>query len=327
MKKLTFITLIVLGSMTTYSQSKKEQIAELTFSYDSLKNVLEKERNSFNVKINELNAIFQQQKSEIETLKIEIFQLNKQLEKKQTELIAKQAELEKQLAKSDSVSKLLTTKTQELEHFNAVPSSDYLITNNSVGYFKIGASWQNFAKDNYNYESVQGFGNCRDACCDGGFTLGNNLVVNEYGWVENPEITIGALHFGESESETEHKNNPNVFYVSSDNCSGWYWKNKISYLMIYSESFKTKEGIGVGTTLEKLEEIFGKVIINIGWLEEDANAIQIKVNSYPDIEFILDVDDAIGGYEKLSTLGENAIISDFKKNTKIKRLFINSKTN
>jgi hypothetical protein len=313
MKKLTFAALIVLGSMTTYAQSKKEQIAKLTFSYDSLKNVLEKERNSFNVKINELNAIFQQQKSENETLKREIVQLNKHLEK--------------QLAKADSVSKLLTTKTQELEHFNAVPSSDYLITNNSVGYFKIGASWQSFAKDNYNYESVQGFGNCTDACCDGGFTLGNNLVINEYGWVENPEITIGALQFGKSESETEYKNNPNVFYVSSDNCSGWYWKNKISYLKVYSESFKTKEGIGVGTTLEKLEEILGKVVINIGWLEEDANAIQIKVKSYPDIEFILDVDDAIGGYEKLSSLeGQTVTISDFKTQTKIKRLIISETT-
>lgn len=204
----------------------------------------------------------------------------------------------------------------------------FLITNNYVGYFKIGGSWQNSAKNDYNYKSVQGYGTCRDACCDGGYNLGKAITNDNNGQtIENPEITIGALRFGESESKTEHKNNPNVFYISSDNCSGWYLKDKISYLMIYSEAFKTKEGIGVGTTLEKLKEILGEVLINIGWLEEDANAIQVKINSYPSIEFILDVDDAIGGYEKLSTLGETARVSDFKKNTKIKRLIVQKTTN
>lgn len=207
-------------------------------------------------------------------------------------------------------------KTTEME-------DKLLITNNSVGYFKIGDPWQNIAKNEYKYQSVQGYGTCSDACCDGGFALGIKLVVNKYGWVENPEITIGALPFKGS----NYKNNKDVFYVKSDNCSDWYWNDKIDYLVIYSEAFKTKEGIGVGTTLEKVKETLGKVVINIGWLEEDRNAIQVKIESYPNIVFILNVEDAIGGYEKLSTLEGNAIISDFKKNTKIKRLLINSKTN
>jgi hypothetical protein len=70
----------------------------------------------------------------------------------------------------------------------------FLITNNSVGNFKVGGSWQNFAKIDYNYKYFQGYGTCTDACCDGGFALGNNLNINEYGWAENPEITIGALN-------------------------------------------------------------------------------------------------------------------------------------
>jgi hypothetical protein len=47
----------------------------------------------------------------------------------------------------------------------------FLITNNSVGYFKIGGSWQNSAKNDYNYKYVQGYGTCTDACCDGGFAF------------------------------------------------------------------------------------------------------------------------------------------------------------
>ena len=71
-------------SINVFGQSKKEQIAQLTFSCDSLKNVLAKERNSFNAKSNELNAIIQQQKSEIKTRKTEIVRLNRLLDKKQT---------------------------------------------------------------------------------------------------------------------------------------------------------------------------------------------------------------------------------------------------
>lgn len=205
----------------------------------------------------------------------------------------------------------------------------YLITNNSVGYFKIGGSWQNFAKNDYKYKYVQGYGTCTDACCDGGFDLGGVISNDNYGLkIESPEITIGCLPLNESDSIYGHNSNPSVFYISSDNCNGWYWKDKISYFVIYSEAFKTKEGIGVGTTLEKIQEIFGKVVIFIGWLEEDANAIQIEVNSYPNLALILDVDDAIGGYEKLSS-HENQYLSitNFRKNTKIKRLIIHMTTN
>ena len=224
------------------------------------------------------------------------------------------------------------TINKETTHDIVVQDTEvkHLVTNNSVGFFKIGSTWHNIAKNDYNYQSVQGYGTCVDAGCDGGFYLGNDLVVNEHGWVENPELTIGASIFKISNSydddSSKYKNNKDVFYVSSENLRGWYWKDKISYLVIYSETYKTKEGIGVGTTLEELKEIHGSIEIKIGWLEEDVNAVQVSVSSYPDIIFILDVDDAIGGYDKLSTLKDSPIFSDFKRNTKIKRLIINSKT-
>ena len=208
---------------------------------------------------------------------------------------------------------------------NEISNSNFLLTGNSVGHFTIGESWQNFAKNDYNYESVQGYGTCTDACCDGGFDLGSGILETDYGQgLENIALTIGAVSFDQNDSEKTHKKNPNVFYISSDNCRGWYWKDKISYMVVYSESFKTKEGIGVGTTLEEVQEKFGKIQFHIGWIEEDGNAVQIKIKSYPGIEFILDVDDYVKNWEDISTTEDkNTItISDFKKNTKIKRIII-----
>lgn len=205
---------------------------------------------------------------------------------------------------------------------SVIIAAPFLITNSSVGYFQIGENWQNIAKSKYNYQPVQGYGLCSDACCDGGFNLQKSTAT-----AENIDITIGALRFGESQSESEHKNNPDVFYSSSDNCSGWYFKDKMSYMVIYSEEFKTKEAIGAGSTLENVKEKFEQVNIEIGLLEEDQNAIRLKLNAYPNIDFILDVEDAIGGYEKISTVGQTASISDFKPNTKIKRLIISSSSN
>ena len=198
----------------------------------------------------------------------------------------------------------------------------FLITNNSVGYFNIGDSWQNLAENEYHYQYIQGYGSCIDACCNGGFDLGNGIM------------TIGTLSFENSESfddETEgnkYKSNPNVFYVSSENCRGWYWKDKISFIIIQSDLFKTKEGIGVNTTLEESQNKLGKLVFNVGWVTEDENAVQFTTSFYPNIGFILDAEDYVGGWEELDNLtGEKntLTISDFKENTKIKRIIINGK--
>jgi hypothetical protein len=316
MKKI-FFTIIVIFSLTaTFGQSKKEQIVQLIFSRDSLNTVLVNEQNSFNSKINELNTTIQQQKNEI-------VQLVKHLETTQKELTAKQAELDKLLTETDRINKLLKIKTQKLDELNAMPTSDFLITNNSVGYFKIGSDWQNLAKNSYDFKSIKGFGSCTDACCDGGFNLGKVLISDNNGQtIKNTEITIGASVFGKSESKTEHKSNPNVFFVSSDNCNGWYWKDKISYIITYSEAFKTKEGIGVGSTLEEVQEKLGNLKFYVGWIEEQENPLHFTIKSYPNLQFILDDVDYKGNLEIVNLTADNnsITISDFNKNTKIKQI-------
>jgi hypothetical protein len=45
---------------------------------------------------------------------------------------------------------------------------------------------------------------------------------------------------------------------------------------------------------------------------------------YPNIAFIIDLDDIIGGYERINTLEGSPKISDFKINTTIKRIRVTS---
>lgn len=280
------------------------------------------------------------------------------------------------------------TEEQTKKHPDENLEEKFLITDSSVGYFKIEDSWQNIAKNIYNYKSIQGFGLCMDGCCGGGFSLGKKITLDDYNEtvIENPEIIIGAMVFdragdyegnkytsnpmdipegapkgiyemtfiykvnGENKefSMEELENlpegaefvdrkekfikgdypslNKEVFYPYPNNCGGWwYWKDKTGYIVVHSNVFKTKEGIGVGTTLENLQEKFGKLHFYVGWIEEDVNALQVVIKSYPNIEFILSYDDYKGNWEEISLLKEenSLTISDFKKNTKIKRLIVN----
>ncbi len=202
----------------------------------------------------------------------------------------------------------------------------FLITNSSAGYFEIGLSWQDIAVNEYDYAATQGYGICVDACCDGGITLG--YIPDGYDFINEPDMTIGAVLFegGEFPDDVKfankHKKNRDLFFITSDNCCGWYWNDKINYLMVYSDKYKTAEGIGVGSTLEEMKKAFGKITISIGWIEEDGNAIQVSVDKYPTLRFILDYESAVGGYEALSAVGETAEISDFKPRTKIERVLV-----
>lgn len=211
----------------------------------------------------------------------------------------------------------------------------FLITNNSAGYFTIGEPWQDFAKNKYQYEFVQGYGSCVDACCKGGFYLGNGIIKNEWDEqiLEDLKLTVGSQIFEENDAESwddeigskKYKNDPTLFYVSSDNCKGWYWKDEIGFIILYSDLFKTKEGVSVGTTLEDAQKQLGKLLFDIGWIEENPNAVQFKISSYPNIEFILKPDDYAGNWEELSGLrgkGNMLTISDFKENTTIKQIII-----
>ncbi|MCX7943324.1 MAG: hypothetical protein N2746_02290, partial [Deltaproteobacteria bacterium] len=125
----------------------------------------------------------------------------------------------------------------------------YLITNNSVGYFKIGGNWMEIAEKEYKYDFVEGYGICIDGCCSGGYGLGKQIVIEKDGNKMIDSLHLIIVTQGVEENKVIDKNDKSIFFVESDNCPGWYYKDKIDTIMVMSDLFKTKEGIKVGSRL------------------------------------------------------------------------------
>lgn len=206
--------------------------------------------------------------------------------------------------------------------------TQFLITNHSAGLFKMNGAWQEIAQNTYQYDFIQSYGSCIDACCDGGFIIGRNISKDK-SYLDEEILAVGCITFDDDTEgeETKHQNNPDVFYSVSDNCKAWYWKDSIHYIILFSQEFKTKEGIGVGSTLEQLQEKLGPLSFYVGWLEEDPNAFQVKVSAYPAVQFIINADDYKENWEdiSISESDNNIQLSDLKENTTIKRIIIINK--
>ena len=208
-------------------------------------------------------------------------------------------------------------------------SDKYLITNNSIGFFSMNNSWQKIAENDYGYVFAEGYGTCVDACCDGGFYLGKNLIIDEYNFAENMDLTIGALFFEECSfsdlkaEKNKYKNNKDVFLTMSDNCSGWYWKDKIGYIKVHSEKFKTKEGIGVGATLKEAVEKLDELYVDADWVEGERSALIFSTNSYPNISFIVENYEEALNFDLNLLKGKQILkVSDVNENTKIEQILI-----
>ena len=220
-----------------------------------------------------------------------------------------------------------TTSDSLIKEENTADTLDdkFLISNNAVGMFKLGESWQEIAQNNYQYQNIQGYGSCVDACCDGGYLLGERGPDDEYGpSLTRHEISIGSEQFDDNDDKDKHKANSDVFYSSSDNCQSWYWKDKINYIVVFGKDFKTKEGIGVGSTLKELQETYKKIAFQAGWIEEDPNALKVTVDAYPKLSFVLDIENYKGDWKDLSLKQDDNTLSiaDFKENTKIEVIIV-----
>ncbi len=170
----------------------------------------------------------------------------------------------------------------------------------------------------YGFDMVQGFGHCVDACCDGGFLL------YKKGDRERPLLTIGATPFDVEADEGKYARRKDLFYVNSDNCSGWYKTDDAAYFEVYSSEFRTPENIGVGSSLSEASRAYGTLFFHVGWIEEDANALYFTVSSFEDYRFVLDVEDYLGHWEEISMAGDqhHLKVSDFKKNATVQRILV-----
>lgn len=166
----------------------------------------------------------------------------------------------------------------------------FLITNTSIGMFSINGWEEDYRTYGYNIANGE---ECVDACC-----FGTTVFWKSNESKENPSVILYNKYFEDEQTADSIKGDYEVyskmydsrndlFFVSSDNCSGWYDKNVITGCGVYSSDFKTQENIGVGSSIEDFFKAFNKVYITIGWIEEDADAIQVSVDKYPRLAFIV----------------------------------------
>jgi hypothetical protein len=107
MKILPVLVLALFCSTQAISQNKKEQIEQLVFSRDSLQLILEKERTTFKIQINELEEKSNALHDEIRGLKTEIESKNKEITVKEQEIVHLTNQLTSQKKEIDSLSQLL----------------------------------------------------------------------------------------------------------------------------------------------------------------------------------------------------------------------------
>ena len=166
----------------------------------------------------------------------------------------------------------------------------YLITKKSVGEFKFGQ------EINLPYQS--------DVC-----TI-EREVVN--GWVEGEEYVSVEYHVFENGEEVM-----TLLALHDDPSS-----NTIYEARILSEDYKTKEGIGVNSTIEDYMKCYPDY--RIWWAYMSNEYIIDSETAGSNVEFVLDPEGLISTPE----IDPNGITllkySDFKKNTKIRDIFVSS---
>ena len=190
-------------------------------------------------------------------------------------------------------------------------------------------------------------------CSAGFFTLGDTIgnLIQQYGWNETDkkywydgcaipyrlvfseegeiiELCYAMAEFGDGENEDLCKSDTiNYVYVESDNCAGYYNRNKIVGMTILSHRFKTKEGIGVGSTFNDLEVTYTGVDARLYENMDGERFTTVYVNEYPntcfhfsddDIEVDEDEEVTSYGYIKLNR-------SHFKSNARIENVVMNSR--
>lgn len=169
--------------------------------------------------------------------------------------------------------------------------SKFLITNTSIGLFSQNSNWsEDYQTYGYNKGNSE---ECVDACC-----FGTTVFWKSNESKENPSIVLYNKYFEDEQTadsikmdydaySTVYSSRNDLFFVGSDNCSDWYYKNLITACAVYSSDFKTQENIGVGSGVEDFLKAFDKAYITIGWIEEDADAIQLSTDKYPNLAFIV----------------------------------------
>ena len=154
MKTLTFLTALFLAS-TIFGQNKKEQIEILTNKVDSLKIVLSSERSSNILKLNELNSAIIRLESQLSSLTTNISNVNTELQdikiekdQNQKELEFKQQEINKlQLQLKLKADSLVSIKSEKLNNSKSLVSQPKVYLNYKISKIEKGQDARNLSND------------------------------------------------------------------------------------------------------------------------------------------------------------------------------------
>jgi TolA-binding protein len=111
MKKIITLSLMVFSMMTTFSQNKKEQIEQLTYSKDSLQYLIDKERNSSNEKIKELEEKIEGLEFEKNEKIKEIYSLESKVSSLNVEVDTLQLKVKEVVSQNKSITEYLNKNT------------------------------------------------------------------------------------------------------------------------------------------------------------------------------------------------------------------------
>ena len=150
----------------------------------------------------------------------------------------------------------------------------FLITEKSVGLFSVNDTIGRSA-DFYGWPQIED-SEWYDGCIKPTKNIGGLVLYYKFAFSEDaPQI----------DRESISKDSLKYTFSKSDNCTGFYYRDSISRIEVYSEIFKTKEGIGIGSTVSDLQQEFTG-LEGIYGVDPDGKCINyIKVTEYPRILF------------------------------------------
>ena len=145
----------------------------------------------------------------------------------------------------------------------------FLITRRSVGFFTKNDTIGNLAKW-YGW----------DASFSEFYSDGCLMPI-----LQMDDLDIGLKYVCENLDDAPKQDTSKLIFADSPNCRGYYSKDTISWFSVTSDKFKTKEGIGVGSTFMQIQETYTITNVSYGADQDSRCNNYVVVKEYPNIRF------------------------------------------
>lgn len=158
---------------------------------------------------------------------------------------------------------------ENADQYKLEEKAPFLITRKSVGFFTKNDTIGNLAKW-YGWET-----SFSEVYSDGCLMP----ILQMMG------LDIGLKYVCENLDETRKQDTTKLIFVDSPNCRGYYSKDTISWFSVSSDKFKTKEGIGVGSTFMQIQETYTITNVSYGSDQDFRCNNYVETKEYPGIRF------------------------------------------